>query len=172
MPSACKARPRSTATERERDPRRENRVLRSRHRSLHPLPSEAETQPPPPWILRVAGSLPRRLPRGVLPPSPPPPWDRRRGGNAGEELHKASSYPPSPRFSQRLPSSSRGPQDGSGVKDVQGRAGCANAHTQKGKGRGIHGGARRDANLEGQVNSWREHVETAGGTAETRAKGR
>lgn len=172
MPSACKARPRSTATERECDPRRENGVLRSRHRSLHPLPSEAETQPPPPWILRVAGSLPRRLPRGVLPPSPPPPWDRRRGGNTGEELHKASSYPPSPRFSQRLPSSSRGPQDGSGVKDVQGRAGCANAHTQKGKGRGIHGGARRDANLEGQVNSWREHVETAGGTAETRAKGR
>lgn len=173
MPPACKARPRSTATERECDPRRENGVLGSRHRSLHPLPSEAETQPPPPWILRVTGSLPRRLPRGLLPPSPPPP-----GTEGGVGTGERSSTRPllthlHPVFLKDFVFLERS-RDGSGVKDVQGRAGCANAHTQKGKGRGHTGdedsglrGVRRDANSEGQVNSWREHVETAGGTADT-----
>lgn len=102
MPPACRARPRSTATERECDPRRENGVLGSQHRSLHPLPSKAETQPPPPWILRVAGSLPRRLPRGVLPPSPLPP-----GTGGGVGTGERSSTRPllthlSPHLSQRL----------------------------------------------------------------------
>lgn len=178
MPPACRARPRSTATERECDPRRENGVLGSQHRSLHPLPSEAETQPPPPWILRVAGSLPRRLPRGVLPPSPLPP---RTGGGVGTG-ERSSTRPLlthlHPIFLKDFVLLERSP-DGSGVKGVQGRAGCADAHTRKGKGRGHTGdegsglrGVRRDANSEGQVSSWRERVETAGGTAETRARGR
>lgn len=180
--SSClpSARPAPTPRQERRNVTREGKTgLRSQHCSLRPLPSEAETQPPPPQILscRVSAlqASQRRSPTlTTSSPGQEEGWERGRGAPQGLLL---PTFTPSFSKTSVLLAWSPGWVRCEGCPGEGWVCKCAHPKGEReadtlGPNSGLRG-ARRDANSEGQVNSWREHVETevASGTSETRAKG-